>query len=299
MSVRRKRLLIALAAVGLGLTVTGAQAETKPPTPDPGWHQITLVGMVLRQVGPSFAVIHDPLTGKTEFYPLGAAVKGARLSRILSDRIVLTEGNTRLVLRLGVAGARPAGGADESAASSSADRAHAEGPRGRSLTLAAAQGADRTRAASHIVRPAGRKDGSETGGAATGGDGGTSDTESSANGASGPSAQLRISGLHHDGAVKVQSQFTANDLRDLHLDVDYAQVSGSHRQRLELYGPDGMLYQRRFLDMSVTAGQPIQTRIPVGGTWITDHSLFGNWRVLVYLDSSQTPIATGAFALNP
>lgn len=297
MSVRR---MIALAALALGLVVTGAQAETKPPSPDPDWHQITLVGMVLRQVGPSYAVIQDPLTGKTEFYPLGAAVKGARLSRILSDRVVLTQGDTRLVLRLGVSGARPAGGTEETAGGATTAGSNAPGARGRSSTLAAAQGASSSRAASHIVRPANQGErGSETGGAGTGGDAGTSSTESGGSGAGSPSAQLRISGLHHDGAVKQQTQFAANDLRDLHLDVDYAQVFGSHRQRLELYGPDGALYQRRFLDVSVTAGQPVNTRIPVGGTWITDHSLFGSWKVLVYLDSSQTPIATGAFALNP
>jgi hypothetical protein len=99
--------------------------------------------------------------------------------------------------------------------------------------------------------------------------------------------------------MKQQTQFAAADLRDLHLDVDYLQVSGAHRQRIELFAPDGTLYQRRFRDVTVTEGQPVNTRVPVGGTWITEHSLFGNWRVVVYLDTNQTPIASGAFALNP
>lgn len=130
--------------------------------------------------------------------------------------------------------------------------------------------------------------------------GGASGSESSGTVAGGgPSAQLRISGLHHNGVIKQQTQFAAADLRDLHLDVDYLQVSGSHRQRIELFAPDGSLYQRRFRDVTVTEGQPISTRVPVGGTWITEHSLFGNWRVAVYLDTNQTPIASGAFALNP
>jgi hypothetical protein len=129
--------------------------------------------------------------------------------------------------------------------------------------------------------------------------GGASGSESSGSVAGGPSARLRISGLHHDGVIKQQTQFASGDLRDLHLDVDYLQVSGPHRQRIELFAPDGSLYQRRFRDVTIAEGQPVNTRVPVGGTWITEHSLFGNWRVAVYLDTSQTPIASGAFALNP
>jgi hypothetical protein len=36
---------------------------------------------------------------------------------------------------------------------------------------------------------------------------------------------------------------------------------------------------------------PTEARLP-GGTWITEHSLFGAWRVLVYLDNNATPVAT-------
>jgi hypothetical protein len=37
----------------------------------------------------------------------------------------------------------------------------------------------------------------------------------------------------------------------------------------------------------------------VGGTWITEYSLFGAWRVEVYLDRDTMPITTGVFVLTP
>jgi Type II secretion system protein C len=287
MSLHRSLRVIALAVFALGLLGLGADAETRP--------QINLLGMVLRQTGESFAIIQDPQTGKTEFYPLGSDVKGARLSRILSDRVVLTLGGTKLVLRLGVAGGRSAEGFENTSGRPAGDRQAAAGGRGRSLVFGSAPEASGSRGTSPIAAP-GESDVSDSRPAGT--PGGSSSAEAGS-AAGGPSAQLRISGLHHDGVMKQQTQFAAADLRDLHLDVDYVQVSGAHRQRIELFAPDGSLYQRRFRDVTVTEGQPINTRVPVGGTWITDHSLFGNWRVVVYLDTNQTPIASGTFALNP
>src|SRR5262245_40590126 len=99
-SARRSLVLILVAVFGLGVAGTWAWAETRPPAPESGWQQINLLGMVVRQGGSSFAIIQDPVTGKTEFVSLGGDVKGARLTRILSDRIVLTQGNVQLVFRL-------------------------------------------------------------------------------------------------------------------------------------------------------------------------------------------------------
>jgi hypothetical protein len=296
MRLRRNVVLTAVAALGLGAVVARTHAEIQPPALEAGWQQVNLLGMVLRQVGGSFAIIQDPVTGKTEFYPLGADVKGARLDRILSDRIVLTRGGTRLVLRLGVAGGRSSEGTEETGSASSNERRQPGGARGRSSALTSGGEASEPRSAPPGGGSAGR-DKSDSGDSATPAGGGSGESGVTATG--GPSAQLRISGLHHDGVIKQQNQFAAADLRDLHLDVDYSQISGEHRQRIELFGPDGTLYQRRFRDVTVTPGQPVNTRVPVGGTWITDHSLFGNWRVVVYLDTNQTPIASGAFALNP
>jgi len=303
-SARRSLVLIAVAVFGLGVDGTWAWAETRPPAPESGWQQINLLGMVVRQGGSSFAIIQDPVTGKTEFVSLGGDVKGARLTRILSDRIVLTQGNVQLVFRLGVSGGRPLRDAEGTTISSSGEHSQPAGSRGRPLSLASAV-SERDASGpppSHIVSPGGRpkeEPRSGSGSDARGSQEGGSSPLNSDSLSGSPSAQLRISGLHHNGVLQELTQFVTANLRDLHFDVDYSQVSGSHRQRIELFSPDGTLYQRRFRDVEITAGQPVNTRVPVGGTWITEHALFGNWRVAVYLDASQTPIASGAFILSP
>jgi hypothetical protein len=39
--------------------------------------------------------------------------------------------------------------------------------------------------------------------------------------------------------------------------------------------------------------------LPVGGTWISEHSLFGDWGVDVYLDRDRAPILSRGFTLVP
>jgi hypothetical protein len=43
----------------------------------------------------------------------------------------------------------------------------------------------------------------------------------------------------------------------------------------------------------------VPTSLPVGGTWITEYSLFGTWRVDVYLGGQSSPVTTASFVLNP
>jgi len=43
---------------------------------------------------------------------------------------------------------------------------------------------------------------------------------------------------------------------------------------------------------------PLETMLPVAGTWITDHSLFGAWTVNVYLDEEQTPFKSASFFVS-
>ncbi len=42
----------------------------------------------------------------------------------------------------------------------------------------------------------------------------------------------------------------------------------------------------------------VETRLPVGGTWITEHDLFGTWRVEVYLDTGRRTTTTASFVLG-
>jgi hypothetical protein len=98
-------------------------------------------------------------------------------------------------------------------------------------------------------------------------------------------------------------------VRDLKIIV-WWNVAGSHTQRLELRSPDGALYQRlsaafdadrvRYEHRGKTPTYiPVETLLPVAGTWITDYSLFGAWTVQVYLDGATTPLASATFFIDP
>ncbi len=128
---------------------------------------------------------------------------------------------------------------------------------------------------------------------------GSSIVPSSSPGGGPVAATVQFVGLGQDGGVSPGAAFSGQALRDLLVDVTWNLPGGSHVQRLELYSPDGALYQRLSapLDNPGTA-TTLETRLPVGGTWITEHSLFGAWRVLVFLDDGATPVATAGFGLS-
>ncbi|MFI5338951.1 MAG: hypothetical protein ACHQ7N_03835 [Candidatus Methylomirabilales bacterium] len=143
----------------------------------------------------------------------------------------------------------------------------------------------------------------------------------------GPAGSVRLTfeGLRSTGqALWSGDHFSAEALRDLLLSVEYqALAPGPHTQRLQLYLPDGALYQQ--VTTAIEAGgagkpaaeahpeqgmtprapgaQPgreqVVTRLPVGGTWITQYSLYGIWRVEVYLDQARTPTVQRTFVLAP
>jgi hypothetical protein len=261
-----------------------------------------VVGIVLREVGPAFAVIQDPVTSKAGFYGVGARVGGALITEILADRVILVSGNEQTHLRL--ATLVSSGGAAGSALASGRDGA--SGPRQASRSGAGLFDAPISPYGNIAVVTAAA--GPSTGGSATTGTGGGSDSPMAAAGqAGGPgagesagtqsglSASVTLTGRMHDGRNRQGDEFSTTSLRDLLIAMTYSNVTGSHRQRIELYAPDGSLYQR----LSGAVAPSTQTLIPVGGTWITEHSLFGAWRVDVYVDRETTPIVSQAFTLNP
>ena len=122
-------------------------------------------------------------------------------------------------------------------------------------------------------------------------------------------ATLQLVGVTNAGASLEQSTFSLATLRDLRI-IAWWNVGGAHVQRLELRAPDGSLYQRltRPFDTRTSVvqkrgahqrGVPVETRLPVGGTWITEYSLVGSWRIDLYLDNSRTPVAGKSFQLTP
>jgi hypothetical protein len=128
--------------------------------------------------------------------------------------------------------------------------------------------------------------------------------------------RISFEGLLHTGkGLPGGDHFSAKALRDLLILVEYRDLArGPHTQRLQLYLPDGALYQQFSTAFEVGAPAPkapaeahrehgtadrdhfgspgivpVATRLPVGGTWITQYSLYGTWRVEVYLDQARTP----------
>ena len=117
--------------------------------------------------------------------------------------------------------------------------------------------------------------------------------------------RVHLVGLLHDGKqLPGGRHFTTRTLRDLLLVVEYRALhAGAHTQRLKLYAPDGALYQQFTTAFAVGPGRahawlPVETRLPVGGTWITEHSLYGTWRLEVYLDAASRPTESHPFTLT-
>ncbi len=111
-----------------------------------------------------------------------------------------------------------------------------------------------------------------------------------------PSAALQFIALSNDGTSVGGAEFSGNLVRALRIIVGWQNLSGTHSQRLEFSTPDGSLYQQFSTEFS---GSPMETLLPVSGTWITQYSLFGAWRVDVFLDAGGLPITSGVFLLTP
>jgi hypothetical protein len=115
-----------------------------------------------------------------------------------------------------------------------------------------------------------------------------------------PPATLQLVGVTFAGKPMHRDEFSAESLR--HLQIRVAWNVRGRVQHLELVSPDGAIYQR--LDTRLDAGTArgrgvVDTVVPVAGSWMTQHSLFGLWTVNVYLDNDQAPTATASFSLNP
>ncbi len=113
--------------------------------------------------------------------------------------------------------------------------------------------------------------------------------------------RLVFEGLRPTGqALWGGDHFSASALRDLLILVKYRDLTpGPHTQLLQLYLPDGALYQQFMSAVGPGAPAQVETRLPVGGTWITQYSLYGTWHVEVYLDQAQTPTVQRTLVLAP
>jgi len=111
------------------------------------------------------------------------------------------------------------------------------------------------------------------------------------------SASVQFVAVNHNGSQTAGMQFASALVRNLRILVAWQNVSGGHAQRLDFFSPDGSLYQR--VSAQFSGASSVETQLLVGGTWITEYSLFGAWRVEVYLDGAGMPTASGVFVLDP
>ena len=110
------------------------------------------------------------------------------------------------------------------------------------------------------------------------------------------SARLQFIGVNLNGTQTGGTDFSGSFLGDLRILVAWQNLAGTHSQRLDLFSPDGSLYQE--ISAQITQSL-VEARLLVGGTWITQYSLFGAWRVEVFLDGGASPVTSGVFVLNP
>jgi hypothetical protein len=123
---------------------------------------------------------------------------------------------------------------------------------------------------------------------------------------SGALQTVEFIGINRSGQFVPGEEFSVEQTRDVKILVWWS-LTGQHVQRIELLSPDGSLYQRvqTAFDANTANLQPrgnqlymsVETILPVAGTWITDHSLFGAWTVNVYLDDEQTPYTSASFSV--
>ncbi|HXG02421.1 MAG TPA: type II secretion system protein N [Candidatus Binatia bacterium] len=259
---------------------------------EPGGSRLVLLGVVLREPGDSFAIIEDAHTSRVGFYRVGASVGGVRVTRIEADRVVVAAGGTRAVLRLGRAvGVAPE---PEPLVPVPVGRPAGDGPavRPAGATLAAPPPPlyGHPVVVGQSPAPGRREPPISTGTGAAGEAGSTAATAPT-----GVAADVTFTGLHHNGSRRPGTEFSSAALRDLLIGVTLQRLSGSRQQRIELYAPDGSLYQR----LSGPAAATTETRLPVGGTWITVHGLLGTWTVKVFVDGQAAPAGLGTFRLTP
>jgi len=270
--IRRSGTILAVVLFAL-ITIASSLA---PASAEPG---PTVVGIILPEIGPAFAVILDSATSKPGFYHVGALVGASVITTILADRVIIVSGGQQTHLRL----ATPVSSAPASIVADTSPRRDGAGARRPSASNATAVEPPPGPYSSIVTVPPAASP-------STGSSLASGDTESLTGGGS-------PAGGPGGSSVGTQNGLSCvlASLRDLLISVACSDVSGPHRQRLELYAPDGSLYQR----LSGSVAPNTQTLIPVGGTWITEHSLFGDWRVDVYVDRETTPITSRAFTLLP
>jgi hypothetical protein len=113
-----------------------------------------------------------------------------------------------------------------------------------------------------------------------------------------PKAQIKFTAIPSDRGQTVGGhQFDYGAVHDLVIEVRWEKMKVPARQRLELYAPDGNLFQM-FTDNLTAEPDPVELRVPVIGSWIMSASLAGQWCAKVFLNNDLAPVAADGFELR-
>ena len=112
-------------------------------------------------------------------------------------------------------------------------------------------------------------------------------------------------------------------IRDIFIHTHWKELQGEHIQTLNIYSPDGNVFQKRVVPFSITEklkrkrrkvsgitnmvdvqkarltkdGQAVVVQFPISGTWVSQHGMLGTWRVDAFLNQESRPSVTGTFTL--
>ena len=114
----------------------------------------------------------------------------------------------------------------------------------------------------------------------------------------GVTAHVDFVGMLLNGQERAGQNFSGAQLSDLKILVQWQSLFQSHLQRLDLIAPDGSLYQS--FSRPLTAGDadaPVETLLPVNGTWITRYGLYGAWCIEAFLDQQEQPITSSRLVI--
>jgi hypothetical protein len=114
-----------------------------------------------------------------------------------------------------------------------------------------------------------------------------------------PKAEIKFTVVNgRDGRTHAGHSFRYGKARDIMIEVRWERVTISTHQRLELYAPDGNLYQM-FPAVLPEDPEPLLFRVPVGaGSWVMSGGLAGTWCAKVFLGNDPEPVAAESFELN-
>ena len=113
-----------------------------------------------------------------------------------------------------------------------------------------------------------------------------------------PKADLKFGAiLNGRKGTRTGDKFDWGDVNTLLIEVRWEKLQVSGRQRVELYTPNGHLYQM-FSKSLPPSPDPIDIQVPVDGSWIRAYNLAGAWCVKVFLDDEPEPVAADGFELK-